>query len=234
LANIYAFLSSTHPASINAPIHESILASAEPGRAIAAGAYNCALCARTMDLFFDAYATAVGNVALTYLPTGGLYVAGGIAPKNMEYITADAWGKALRRKGRLSGVVGGMRVAVVVKEDLGLRGAHIVATRLWDRSVRGRGAGGGVPGAPPPPVSAGEGGGEPASAAAAAAAKLGGVAAAGGTYVALSPWAAVMVTSPAAYTAAAVAAGAAAVAAVVTAARYVIRAEGATPRGAPM
>ncbi|OSX77252.1 hypothetical protein BU14_0154s0029 [Porphyra umbilicalis] len=197
----------------------SILASAEPGRAIAAGAYNCALCARTMDLFFDAYATAVGNVALTYLPTGGLYVAGGIAPKNMEYITADAWGRALRRKGRLSGVVGGMRVAVVVKEDLGLRGAHIVATRLWGRFVRRGGEGENAAGAPPP-VSSGEGGREAASAAAAAAVKAGGdPAGGGGTYVALSPWAAVMVTSPAAYTAAAVAAGAAAVAAVVTAAR---------------
>jgi len=234
LANIYAFLSSTHPASINAPIHESILASAEPGRAIAAGAYNCALCARTMDLFFDAYATAVGNVALTYLPTGGLYVAGGIAPKNMEYITADAWGRALRRKGRLSGVVGGMRVAVVVKEDLGLRGAHIVATRLWGRFVRRGGEGENAAGAPPP-VSSGEGGREAASAAAAAAVKAGGdPAGGGGTYVALSPWAAVMVTSPAAYTAAAVAAGPAAVAAVVTAARYVIRAERAAPGGAPM
>lgn len=223
LANIYAFLSSTRPGSINPPIHETIVASAEPGRAIAAGAYNCSLCAATMHLFFDAYATAVGNVALTYLPTGGLYVAGGIAPKNMEYVTAKGWAEALRRKGRLSGVVAGMRVAVVVKEDLGLRGAHIVATRLWGRN---KAEGGGAASEKrqtadgPPSVQAAAAGaagvaGEPAR-----------MVGTRGPLVELGPWGALVATNPAVYTAAAVAAGAGAVAAIVSAARYVIRVDG--------
>lgn len=225
LANIYAFLSSTRSGSINPPIHETIVASAEPGRAIAAGAYNCSLCAATMDLFFDAYATAVGNVALTYLPTGGLYVAGGIAPKNMEYVTAKGWADALRRKGRLSGVVASMRVAVVVKEDLGLRGAHIVANRLWGRNETGKAAASSGPTqASDGPPSTGQ------AAAPAAAAGLAGVpVVVGGTrgaVVELGPWGALVAANPGVYTAAAVAAGAGAVAAIVSAARYVIRVEG--------
>ncbi|GAB0493273.1 hypothetical protein MMPV_004549 [Pyropia vietnamensis] len=231
LANIYAFLSSTHPSAINPPIHETIVASAEPGRAIAAGAYNCSLCAATMDIFFDAYATAVGNVALTYLPTGGLYVAGGIAPKNMEYVTAKKWAEALRRKGRLSGVVGGMRVAVVVKEDLGLRGAHIVATRLWDRNETGKTSAASAPMQAvngPPSTQA------TAATAAAAAAGLTGMSAGldgmKGPLVQLGPWGTLIATNPVVYTAAAVAAGAGAVAAIVSAARYVIRVEGSGGR----
>lgn len=222
LANIYAFFSSTRPGSINPPIHETIVASAEPGRAIAAGAYNCSLCAATMDLFFDAYATAVGNVALTYLPTGGLYVAGGIAPKNMEYVTAKGWADALRRKGRLSGVVASMHVAVVVKEDLGLRGAHIVATRLWDRNAAGKAAAASGPkqaadGPPSAQVTAHEAGLAGASV---------GMGGRWGPHVELGPWGALVAANPAIYTATAVAAGAGAVAAIVSAARYVIRVEG--------
>lgn len=228
LANIYAFLSSTRPSAINQLIHDTIVASTEPGRAIAAGAYNCSLCAATMDIFFDAYATAVGNVALTYLPTGGLYVAGGIAPKNMEYVTAKKWAEALRRKGRLSGVVGGMRVAVVVKEDLGLRGAHIVATRLWARNETGK-----VPAAS---VSTRAADGPPSAQTAAAAAAAGsagvpaGLGGMRGSLVELGPWGTLVAANPAVYTAAAVAAGAGAVAAIVSAARYIIRVEGSGGR----
>jgi glucokinase len=44
-------------------------------------ASQCGLCERTMDTFVAAYGGETGNLALKTLPFGGMYIAGGIAPK---------------------------------------------------------------------------------------------------------------------------------------------------------
>ena len=41
------------------------------------------LCAKAMEILVGAYGAVCGSAALTWLPTGGLYVAGGLAPKNL-------------------------------------------------------------------------------------------------------------------------------------------------------
>ena len=44
---------------------------------------QCPLCVQTMDLFVSCYGAEAGNLCLKTLPFGGLYIAGGIAAKNM-------------------------------------------------------------------------------------------------------------------------------------------------------
>ena len=44
---------------------------------------QCSLCVQTMDLFVSCYGAEAGNLCLKTLPFGGLYIAGGIAAKNM-------------------------------------------------------------------------------------------------------------------------------------------------------
>ena len=41
----------------------------------------CPLCTRTLEFFVSAYGASAGNLALTVLSTGGLYLGGGIAPR---------------------------------------------------------------------------------------------------------------------------------------------------------
>ncbi|MGB3136975.1 MAG: glucokinase, partial [Nodosilinea sp.] len=47
------------------------------------------LCQKAMEIFVSAYGAEAGNLALKLLPYGGLYVAGGIAAKNLNLMTAD-------------------------------------------------------------------------------------------------------------------------------------------------
>ncbi|MFQ3620682.1 MAG: glucokinase, partial [Spirochaetales bacterium] len=47
------------------------------------------LCNKAMELFVKAYARFACNIALTFLPTAGLYLAGGIAAKNATLFEAD-------------------------------------------------------------------------------------------------------------------------------------------------
>jgi glucokinase len=61
-----------------------ILAEGEDRRPalIAAAAGSDALCGRTMDMFVKLYARVAADFAAAFIPTGGLYLAGGIASKN--------------------------------------------------------------------------------------------------------------------------------------------------------
>lgn len=74
-----------------------------------------------------------GNVCLKYLPYGGLYIAGGIAPVHETKIidpSKSDFLAAFHDKGRVSGVLDNIRVVIVKADDLGLRGAHFVANSL--------------------------------------------------------------------------------------------------------
>ena len=60
-----------------------------------------------MDIMFTTYGSEAGVAVLKWIPKGGLYIAGGIAPKNIEYITGEGsmFMEAFYDKGRLSNVI---------------------------------------------------------------------------------------------------------------------------------
>lgn len=132
LENIYEFLRERYPEQVDKAMDEQYKESAERGRLIGKMQYNYGLFRKSLEIMFAIYGSEVGNVALKYLPYGGLYIAGGIAPKNAEFFTGQGslFMKRFREKGRISSIMPEFPVHVVMKEDLGLRGAHIVASRL--------------------------------------------------------------------------------------------------------
>lgn len=68
---------------------------------------------------------------LKYLPRGGFYITGGLAPKNLDYFTKkDIFLKAAFDKGRVSPAIKAVPVYLVLTEDLGERGAHYYAYQL--------------------------------------------------------------------------------------------------------
>eukprot|EP00172_Hildenbrandia_rubra_P004537 Plantae.Rhodophyta-Hildenbrandia_rubra.ctg9345.p1 GENE.Plantae.Rhodophyta-Hildenbrandia_rubra.ctg9345~~Plantae.Rhodophyta-Hildenbrandia_rubra.ctg9345.p1 ORF type:complete len:426 (+),score=65.12 Plantae.Rhodophyta-Hildenbrandia_rubra.ctg9345:187-1464(+) len=140
LENIYEFMRKKYPDEVDATHDEEVLSAQEKGRVISALKYDYTLCKMTLELMFKAYGSEVGNVALKYMPYGGLYVAGGIAPKNLEFINSpnSEFMKSFWDKGRMRTIMADFPVYVVKKEDLGLRGAHVVASRLA-AGVNGRG-----------------------------------------------------------------------------------------------
>ncbi len=85
------------------------------------------LCEKTMELFIAAYGAEAGNLALKLLPYGGLYVAGGIAAKNLALIQRGEFLRALLQKGRMSPVLERVPVHIVLNPKVGLIGAALYA-----------------------------------------------------------------------------------------------------------
>lgn len=129
LENIYEFLREKFPEQVDHSRDADYNESNERGRLIGAEKYNYKLFMRTLEIMFSIFGGEVGNCALKYLPYGGVYIAGGIAPKNMEFINGPESDFMHRfwDKGRLSSIMADFPLYVVMKEDLGLRGAHSIA-----------------------------------------------------------------------------------------------------------
>ena len=87
------------------------------------------LCLRALDLFIDCYGDVAGNHALAVLARGGVYLAGGIAPKILPRLRQGRFLLAFNAKGVHTAVVRDMPVAVVVNEKLGLLGCASLASR---------------------------------------------------------------------------------------------------------
>ncbi|ARV61908.1 glucokinase [Nostocales cyanobacterium HT-58-2] len=106
--------------------------SVDPGAVIGKAALEKSdrLCEQTMQLFVEAYGAEAGNLALKLLPYGGLYVAGGIAPKILPLIQEGKFMLNFTQKGRMRPLLEDIPVYVVVNQQVGLIGAAISAARL--------------------------------------------------------------------------------------------------------
>ena len=87
------------------------------------------LCEQTMDLFITVYGAEAGNLALKILPYGGLYIAGGIAPKILPLLQQGAFMKAFSNKGRMRPLLEKIPVHVILNPKAGLIGAALTAVR---------------------------------------------------------------------------------------------------------
>jgi len=87
----------------------------------------------TLQLFIGAYGSEAGNLALKILPYGGLYIAGGIAPKILPLLQSNAFMSAFNNKGRMSSLLQNIPVKVITNSNVGLIGAAIHAAQsLFD------------------------------------------------------------------------------------------------------
>lgn len=123
------------------PIHpmvEAAMVKGDPAAVIAQlGAENAdPLSARAMQMFAGIYGAEAGNMVLQVLARGGVYVAGGIAPKNLELMTCGIFQSAYKHKGRFSDLVASIPVRLVTNPYLALIGAASAAEELLQ--TRGR------------------------------------------------------------------------------------------------
>jgi glucokinase len=86
------------------------------------------LCERALSLFVRCYGAAAGDVALTVGARGGVYVAGGIAPKLLPALRDGRFMDAFRDKGRMRAYMQAIPVRVILYEDVGLLGAAAAAS----------------------------------------------------------------------------------------------------------
>jgi len=129
LARLYAFLKKRGVAP-ESPAVARAMANSDPAAAIADAALkdNDPLANQTLDLFVRIYGTQAGNLALSAGATGGLYIAGGIAPKIISRLTDGAFLAAFRDRGNMSAYVAAVPVRVVMNTNVGLIGAVMAAS----------------------------------------------------------------------------------------------------------
>lgn len=88
---------------------------------------RCPICVEALDLFVELYGAEAGNLALTIMSRGGLYVGGGIAPKIIDALKGPRFLDAFVAKGRMRPVLEAMPVRVILNERTALRGAALYA-----------------------------------------------------------------------------------------------------------
>ena len=80
-----------------------------------------------LDVFVECYGAAAGDHALAILARGGVYLAGGIAPKILPRLRSGPFLAGFNAKGVYAGLAACFPVHVVLNERLGLLGAAALA-----------------------------------------------------------------------------------------------------------
>ncbi len=88
---------------------------------------TCDACREALDLFVAALGAEAGNLALRTLPTGGLFVGGGIAPRILPVLRSTGFLDALSSKGTMRTLVEQIPVFVILEPQVALIGAAVQA-----------------------------------------------------------------------------------------------------------
>ena len=88
---------------------------------------RCEHCRASLEMFVSAYGACAGNLALTALATGGLFVGGGIAPKILPALRWPGFLESFFAKAPLDAVVRKIPVSVILNPMAGLIGAAAFA-----------------------------------------------------------------------------------------------------------
>ena len=88
------------------------------------------LSVKALELFWEALGAEAGNLALTIVATGGVYVAGGIVPRIAQQLDSGPFVTAFRNKGRLAPLLARIPVHVIMHPGVGMLGAAAVAGRM--------------------------------------------------------------------------------------------------------
>jgi len=92
------------------------------------------ICERVIELFVELYAHAAGNLANLVLPTGGLYLLGGLSVALEKYILhTDTFRKNFVDKGRLKPFLEKIPIFIVKNPFMGVKGAEEYCRRLLER-----------------------------------------------------------------------------------------------------
>ncbi|MDB9447369.1 glucokinase [Anabaena sp. CS-542/02] len=106
--------------------------SVDPGAVIGGAAVQGSdrLSVEALKLFVDIYGAEAGNLALKLLPYGGLYIAGGIAPKILPLLKNGNFLLNFSEKGRMRSILEDIPVHIILNQEVGLIGAALRAARL--------------------------------------------------------------------------------------------------------
>jgi glucokinase len=131
LFNVYRFLRQTGWSRESAEVAEQMRAG-DPSAVVTemALAGRDPMCIRALDIFVSVYGAEAGNLALKAMAVGGVFVAGGIAPRILSRLTSGAFVTAFRDKGRLAALMEAIPIRVALNPRAPLLGAARIASEL--------------------------------------------------------------------------------------------------------
>jgi len=84
---------------------------------------TCTICEQALTLFCNVLGSFAGNLALIMNSQGGVYIAGGIVPRFINYLKLSDFRKRFEAKGRLSCITEQAPTYVITEQQPGLLGA---------------------------------------------------------------------------------------------------------------
>ncbi len=88
---------------------------------------KCPVCAETFELFVHLYGVEAGNQALKIMSTAGIYLGGGIVPKNLELFREGTFLRSFWSKGRMEPLMRDIPVKVILNDSTALYGPAVFA-----------------------------------------------------------------------------------------------------------
>ncbi|MFV2073819.1 MAG: glucokinase [Thermoanaerobaculales bacterium] len=124
LADLYRFMLEREGRPQPAWFSEAV-ESGDPAAALSKAGIEgrCEVCADALKLFARLYGEEAGNLALKLMAAGGVWVAGGVAPKILPALESGAFMEGFLAKGRMRPLLEAMPVRVVLDERTALLGA---------------------------------------------------------------------------------------------------------------
>ncbi|HZP18177.1 MAG TPA: glucokinase [Terriglobales bacterium] len=124
LVNVFEFLRDTGRGKPPEWLIGEMVESDAPAAISRAGlSGKCSLCEQALDIFVAVFGAEAGNLALKIKATGGVFIAGGIAPKILPKLTTRTFVEAFLSKGRLRHLMEIMPIQVITNDKLALLGA---------------------------------------------------------------------------------------------------------------
>ena len=127
IPNIYEFLKESKHAEEPERLAEEIARADDPAPVITAAGIDkekgSELCAAAMNTFVSILGAEAGNMALSVLATGGVYLGGGIPPRILPILESGLFVDAFTNKGRMSSLLTGIPVRVITNPNSALLGA---------------------------------------------------------------------------------------------------------------
>ena len=87
-------------------------------------------CVKALNMFVSIFGAVAGNLALTGMTTGGVYLGGGIPPKILSKLKEDIFMEAFTNKGRFKELLENIPVKVILNDKAALIGAAYCAAML--------------------------------------------------------------------------------------------------------
>jgi len=124
IGNIYEFLAQWHKAVHPPAVAEALRSDGDIAAAVAEAASNGhTISQEALELFAVLYGREAGNTALKHMALGGVYLGGGIAPKNLSLLQGPGFTEGFRDKGRMRGLMEQIPVRIIRDPDTPLYGA---------------------------------------------------------------------------------------------------------------